>query len=87
MPDPIRVKVLHEHTGDSNGGPCFEWDGVVGLFIHPTEMRTEHRDSIGRRTRGTGERWAHVRCNTPGCEFDAIFALADIERLVENADA
>jgi len=77
---PIRTKLLTKHSKK-----CRAVDSVkLGLWAHPWAYihRFERKDSLGRRTKGSGERWAVVICNDPNCKAQLAINEEDILNFV-----
>lgn len=78
----IRAKLLTKHSKK-----CRAIDSVkLGLWKHPWAFihRFERRDSLGRKPRGTGERWAIVICNDSNCKAQLAINEDDIINFVSK---
>ncbi len=84
-----KVRILHEHTGWSDGSPCAtrEERGTAPLLFLNTYGKEglQHvgRDAVGT-LRSNWTRWVDIKCNTPGCKFDAMVRIDWIEDMISE---
>lgn len=84
MNSTIRSKLLTKHSKK-----CRAINAVkLGLWKHPWAYihRFDRKDSLGRKTTGTGERWGILLCNDPHCKAQLAISEEDIIKLVCNKE-
>lgn len=86
----LRTKLIRKHVKG-----CRAMDAVADKtwntpWYFPNGHRgvpgTVRRDSIGRATKGTGEQWLVLNCNSTKCSGQMIVALDDVLGALPNGE-